>query len=47
MIIRNANCSALAVIAVVVCVACSDSRGRPSPDSVAIRPDQIVDFPIL
>jgi cytochrome c oxidase cbb3-type subunit 3 len=43
----NATYCALAIIAVVACVACSDSRGRPSPDSVAIRPDQVLDFPVL
>src|SRR6202166_2752517 len=47
MMNRNATCCALAIIAVVACVACSDSRGRPSPDSVVIRPDQLVDFRVL
>jgi len=43
----NATCSAFAIVAVVVCVACSSSPGRPSADSAAVRPDQVVDFAVL
>jgi cytochrome c oxidase cbb3-type subunit 3 len=39
--------STLAVLAVVVCVACSDSSGRPLQNSVVVPPDQIVDFSVL
>jgi mono/diheme cytochrome c family protein len=45
------NCTAtfsiLAIVALVMCVACSSSPGRPAPDSAAVRPDQIVDFAVL
>jgi mono/diheme cytochrome c family protein len=39
--------SALAMFAVVVCVACSNSAGRPAQNSAVIPPDQIVDFSVL
>lgn len=39
--------SALAMFAVTVCVACSNSAGRPAQDSAVIPPDQIVDFGVL
>jgi len=42
-----ATYSALAIVAVVVCLGCNSSPGRPSPDSAAVRPDQIVDFAVL
>jgi mono/diheme cytochrome c family protein len=45
------NCTAtfsiLAIIALVVCVACNSSPGRPAADSAAVRPDHIVDFAVL
>ena len=42
-----ATFSILAIVALVVCVACNSSPGRPAPDSAAVRPDQIVDFTVL
>jgi len=39
--------SMLAMLAVAVCVACSNSSGRPAQDSAVIPPDQIVDFSVL
>jgi len=39
--------SALAMFAVVVCVACSNSPGRPAQDSAVVPPDQIVNFSVL
>jgi len=45
------NCTAtylaFGIVALLVCVACSNSPGRPAPDSVALRPDQIVDSAVL
>jgi cytochrome c oxidase cbb3-type subunit III len=39
--------SMLAVLGVAVCVACSDSSGRPAQNSAVIPPDQITDFSVL
>ena len=39
--------SMLALFAVAVCVACSDSSGRPAQNSAVVPPDQIVDFGVL
>jgi cytochrome c oxidase cbb3-type subunit III len=39
--------SMLALLAVAVCAACSNSSGRPAQDSAVIPPDQIVDFSLL
>jgi cytochrome c oxidase cbb3-type subunit 3 len=39
--------SMLAMFAVALCVACSSSSGRPAQDSVAVPPDQIVNFSVL
>src|SRR6202162_3477317 len=39
--------SMLAMFAVAVCVACSDSSGRPAQNSAVVPPDQIVDFGVL
>jgi cytochrome c oxidase cbb3-type subunit 3 len=39
--------SILAISLVGVCVACSDSSGRPAHDSAVVPPDQIVDFSVL
>jgi len=39
--------SALAILAIAVCVACSNSPGRPAPDSAVVPPDQIADFSLL
>ncbi|MCU1301020.1 MAG: hypothetical protein JWQ87_1304 [Candidatus Sulfotelmatobacter sp.] len=39
--------SALAMFAVTVCVACSNSAGRPAQDSAVIPPDHIMDFSVL
>ncbi len=39
--------SILALLAVAVCVACSNSSGRPAQNSVVVPPDQIVDFNVL
>jgi mono/diheme cytochrome c family protein len=47
MMNRRMGGSALAVFAVVVCVACSNSAGRPAQASAVIPPDQIVDFSVL
>ncbi len=45
------NCQAigsvLAIFAVAVCVACSNSSGRPAPDSAVVPPDEIVTFSVL
>jgi cytochrome c oxidase cbb3-type subunit III len=45
------NCTAaylaFGIVALLVCVACSSSPGRPAADSAAVRPDQIVDFAFL
>lgn len=45
------NCTAtylaFGLVALLVCVACSSSPGRPAPDSIAVRPDQIVDPAVL
>jgi mono/diheme cytochrome c family protein len=38
---------AFAAFAVLACAACSHSPGRPSADSEAIPPDQIVEFDVL
>jgi cytochrome c oxidase cbb3-type subunit III len=38
---------AFAVFAVLACAACNHSPGRPSADSEAIPPDQIVEFGVL
>lgn len=38
---------ALAIGAVVWCTGCNSSPGRPSPDSAAVPPDQIVNFAAL
>jgi cytochrome c oxidase cbb3-type subunit III len=43
----TATYSALAIVAVILCLGCNNSPGRPSPDSAAVRPDQIVDFAVL
>src|SRR5216684_7572087 len=39
--------SALAILAIAVCVACSNSPGRPAPGSAFVSPDQIADFSLL
>lgn len=39
--------STLATFVVAVSVACSNSSGRPSPDSVVVPPDEIVNFSVL
>jgi cytochrome c oxidase cbb3-type subunit III len=39
--------STLATFVVAVCVACSNSSGRPAPDSVVVPPDEIVNFSVL
>src|SRR6267142_1573893 len=39
--------STLAMFAVAVCVACSNSAGRPAQDSAAVPPSQIMDFSTL
>jgi cytochrome c oxidase cbb3-type subunit 3 len=39
--------SALAILAIAVCVACSNSPGRPAPNSAVVPPDQIADFSLL
>lgn len=39
--------SALAWFALAVCVACSNSSGRPAQDSAVVPPDQIVNFDVL
>jgi len=44
---RTATTSALAIVAIVMCVDCNSSPGRPSPDSAPVRPEQIVDFAVL
>jgi len=45
------NCTAaylaFGIVALLVCVACGSSPGRPAPDSVVLRPDQIVDSAVL
>jgi cytochrome c oxidase cbb3-type subunit 3 len=45
------NCQAigfaLAMVAVAVCVACSNSSGRPAPDSAVVPPGEVVDFSVL
>lgn len=45
------NCTAaylaFGIVTLLVCVACSSSPGRPAPDSVVLRPDQIVDSAVL
>lgn len=47
MINRRAIGSALVILFVAVCVACSNSSGRPTPDSVAVPPNEIVNFNVL
>ena len=44
---RTARRLAFAIVALLVCVACSSSPGHPAPESVAVRPDQIVDSAVL
>src|SRR5258708_27951544 len=39
--------STLTIFAVAVCVACSNSPGRPARDSAVVPPDQIVNFGVL
>lgn len=39
--------STLAMFAVAVCVACSNSSGRPAQSSAVVPPDQIVNFSVL
>jgi len=39
--------STLAMFGVAVCVACSNSSGRPAPNSADVPPDQIVNFDVL
>lgn len=39
--------STLAIFALVVCVACGNSSGRPAQDSAVVPPDRIVDFNVL
>jgi cytochrome c oxidase cbb3-type subunit III len=39
--------SMLAMLAIGVCVACSNSSGRPAQNSAVVPPDQIVDFSSL
>src|ERR1700674_2448907 len=39
--------STLAMFAVAVCVACSNSSGRPARNSADVPPNQIVDFTVL
>src|ERR1700682_6418982 len=39
--------STLAMFAVAVCVACSNSSGRPARNSADVPPDQIVNFDVL
>jgi mono/diheme cytochrome c family protein len=44
---RQITGSMLALFAVAVCVACSNSSGRPAQNSMVVPPDQIVDFSVL
>src|SRR5260370_32604371 len=37
----------LTIFAVAVCVACSNSPGRPARDSAVVPPDEIVNFGVL
>lgn len=39
--------AALTICLVVVCVACSNSAGRPAADSVVVPPNEIVNFNLL
>jgi mono/diheme cytochrome c family protein len=39
--------TALTLFAVAVCVACSNSSGRPRPDSAVVPPAEIVNFSVL
>jgi cytochrome c oxidase cbb3-type subunit 3 len=39
--------SMLATFVIAVCVACSNSSGRPAPDSVVVPPDEIANFSVL
>ena len=39
--------STLAMFGVAVCVACSNSSGRPAPNSADVPPDQMVNFDVL
>ncbi|MGA8437877.1 MAG: cytochrome c [Candidatus Sulfotelmatobacter sp.] len=39
--------SMLAMLTVAVCVACSNSSGRPAQNSAVVPPDQIVEFSVL
>jgi cytochrome c oxidase cbb3-type subunit 3 len=39
--------SMLAIVAVAMCVACSNSAGRPAQDSAVVPPDQVLDFSVL
>jgi cytochrome c oxidase cbb3-type subunit III len=39
--------SILAMLTVAVCIACSNSPGRPAQNSAVVPPDQIVDFSVL
>jgi len=45
------NCQAIGaaftIFVVAVCVACSNSPGRPARDSVVVPPDEIVNFSVL
>lgn len=39
--------SALAIFVVALCAACSNSPGRPAPESVVVPPNEIVNFAVL
>jgi cytochrome c oxidase cbb3-type subunit III len=39
--------STLATFVIAVCVACSNSSGRPAADSVVVPPDEIANFSVL
>ncbi|HXM59250.1 MAG TPA: c-type cytochrome [Terriglobales bacterium] len=38
---------AVLLFAIVACIACNSSPGRPSPDSEVIPPEQIIEFSVL
>lgn len=44
---RESTGLVLAILAVIVCAACSHAPGRPSAHSEVIPPSQILDFNIL
>jgi cytochrome c oxidase cbb3-type subunit III len=43
----QAACAAFALLAVMACVGCNSSPGRPGPDSEVIPPAQIMEFSVL